>query len=69
MNYETVLTKVRTAPEVCLDEISKYIDYVLYRYEEQEKEKKKGNLSEFFGVLQIDGDPLEIQKEMRNEWN
>ena len=30
---------------------------------------KKENLSEFFGALKIDGDPLAIQKEMRDEWN
>ncbi|MBO7485944.1 MAG: hypothetical protein J6T84_07760 [Spirochaetaceae bacterium] len=30
---------------------------------------KKENLSEFFGALKIDGDPLTIQKEMRDEWN
>lgn len=69
MSYEAVLKQVKSVPEACLDEISNYIDYVIYRYEKQETEKKKGNLSEFFGTMKIDGDPLEIQKEMRNEWN
>ena len=26
-------------------------------------------LSDFLGCLHLDKDPLEIQKEMRNEWN
>ena len=71
MSYEAVLTQVRSVPEACLDEISNYIDYVVYRYEKQTQttHKQKENLSEFFGAMQIDGDPLEIQKEMRNEWN
>ena len=71
MSYETVLTQVKAAPEACLEKISDYIEYVVYCYEKQEqaKPKPKGNLSEFFGIMQIDGDPLEIQKEMRDEWN
>jgi hypothetical protein len=66
MSYETVLKQVQAVPEACLDEISNYIEYVVYRYEKQEA--KKGNLSKYFGLMDL-GDGLEIQKEMRNEWN
>ena len=68
MTYEAVLSQVRAAPEACLDEISRYIDYVMYRYERQKEVEKKGNLSKYFGLLDL-GDGLTIQKEMRNEWN
>ena len=70
MSYETVLTQVREAPEACLDEISNYIEYVVYRYtkQEQKKPKPKGNLSKYFGLMDL-GDGLAIQKEMRDEWN
>ena len=46
MSYETVLTQVREAPEACLDEISNYIEYVIYRYtkQEQKKQNPKGYL-------------------------
>ena len=70
MSYEAVLTQVRSVPEACLDEISNYIDYVVYRYEKQTQTnpKPKGNLSKYFGIMDL-GDGLEIQKEMRDEWN
>ena len=70
MSYEVVLTQVRSVPEACLDEISNYIDYVVYRYEKQAQTtpKQKGNLSKYFGIMDL-GDGLEIQKEMRDEWN
>mgnify|MGYP006873012928 FL=1 len=70
MSYEAVLTQVRSVPEACLDEISNYIDYVVYRYEKQAQTtpKQKGNLSKYFGIMDL-GDGLEIQKEMRDEWN
>ncbi len=70
MSYEAVLTQVRAVPEACLDEISNYIDYVVYRYEKQEREvsKSQGNLSKYFGLMDL-GDGLAIQKEMRDEWN
>ena len=35
MSYEAVLEQVKTVPEIYLDEISNYINYVLYRYEKQ----------------------------------
>ena len=33
------------------------------------KGKYTHSLREFVGSIKIDRDPLEIQKEMRNEWN
>ncbi len=71
MTYEAVLTQVRAAPEACLDEISQIISYVVYRYKKEieKKDQKNGILAEFYGAMPIDGDPLEIQKELRNEWN
>ncbi len=70
MSYEAVLTQVRAVPEACLDEISSYIDYVVYRYEKQERaaSKPQGKLSKYFGLMDL-GDGLAIQKEMRDEWN
>ncbi|MBR0032980.1 MAG: hypothetical protein IJP61_11960 [Treponema sp.] len=70
MSYETVLEQVRSVPEEYLDEVSDMIGYILYRHEKQtERQQKKSGLAEFFGSMQIDIDPLDIQREMRNEWN
>ncbi len=35
MSYEALLEQIKAAPEECLDEISNYISYVIYRYEKQ----------------------------------
>lgn len=35
MSCETVLEKVKTVPESCLDEISEFIDYIIFRYKEK----------------------------------
>ena len=35
MSYETILEQIKDLPEECLDEISNYVSYVVYRYEKQ----------------------------------
>lgn len=45
MSYETVLEKVKTVPESCLDEISEFIDYIIFRY--KEKYNNQSKLKEF----------------------
>ena len=35
MSYETILEQIKDLPEECLNEISNYISYVMYRYEKQ----------------------------------
>lgn len=45
MSYETVMEKVKTVPESCLDEISEFIDYIVYRY--NEKYSNQSKLKEF----------------------
>lgn len=41
MSYETVLEKVKTVPESCLDEISEFIDYIIFRYNEKYNNQSK----------------------------
>ena len=38
MSYETILEQIKDLPEECLDEISNYVSYVVYRYEKQKTE-------------------------------
>ena len=45
MSYDTVLDIVKTVPESGLDEISGFIDYVVYRY--NEKYSNQSKLKEF----------------------
>ena len=60
MSYETVLTQVKAAPEACLDEISNYIEYVVYRYNQKSAEELEPTpqlASAMLEALQISGDP------------
>ena len=60
MSYEALLEQIKAAPEECLDEISNYVSYVLYRYEKQnEKSDEKPTqqlASAMLEALQISGD-------------
>lgn len=66
MNYDAVIEQVKSVPEEYLDDISRYINNVVNMHS---CKNKKSGLREFYGALHIDGDPLEIQKQMRNEWD
>ncbi len=41
MSYETVMEKVKTVPESCLDEISEFIDYIIFRYNKKYSNQSK----------------------------
>lgn len=61
MSYETVLEQVKSAPEACLDEISKIIGYVVYRYQQNEDAKERTPSPQLeqamMEALQISNDP------------
>ncbi|MBQ5454036.1 MAG: DUF2281 domain-containing protein [Bacteroidales bacterium] len=73
VTYDSVAQQLKSAPEKYLYDISQYINYLIYRYasenQQNDSEKKYSGLKDFLGCLKLDKDPLEIQKEMRNEWN
>ena len=66
MSYDSVIEQVKSVPEECLDDISRYINNVVNMHS---RKNKKSGLREFYGALHISGDPLEIQKHMRDEWD
>ena len=57
MSYETLLEQIKAAPEECLDEISNYVNYVIYRYEKQNEKPTSQLESAMLEALQISGDP------------
>ena len=66
MSYDAVVEQVRSVPEEYLDDISRYISNLMGG---NKRKKKSQGLREFYGALKIEGDPLEIQKQMRDEWD
>ena len=70
--YEPLFQRIKSVPTQYLGEIYDFVDFVLYRstrIEPQEKQPSPAGLEEFYGCMDFDGDPLEIQKRMRNDWN
>jgi len=77
MSYEKLLEQIKAAPEECLDEISNYVSYVVYRYEKQngksEKKPTQQLSSAMLEALQISGDSsvkgFESTKELFEDLN
>lgn len=67
MSYYTMVEKIKTVPQECLADIENYIQFVLYRYNQNSKTENKTNLSKYFDSVNFKKDGLSIQKEMRNE--
>ena len=44
MSYETILEQIKDLPEECLDEISDFIDFVVYRHEKQNEKSEENRL-------------------------
>jgi len=68
MSYVSIEKQIQSVPEEYLDEVSMYIDYVLFKAGKK-KEKAAQNTSAFFGCIKRPMDGMEIQRSMRNEWN
>ncbi len=61
--------QIRSLPEECLPEVSNYIEYVLFRYEQKKHKERKGNVSRYFGSIKTLPEGLALQSRLRNEWN
>ena len=68
MSYATLKRRIQSVPEEYLDEVSEYIDYVLFKVKKKKKAASKGS-SEFFGCLAKPVDGMEVQRSMRDEWD
>ena len=66
MSYATIEEQLRSLPEEYLDEISSYIEFIIFKH--QMKEKKKPDLSEYFGSVSTLSDGMDIQRSLRDEW-
>lgn len=75
VGYNEVIEQVKRMPQECLSNLYRYIAFQIYCINQKEKQKEKQaekrspGLREFVGSINIDRDPLEIQKELRDEWN
>lgn len=67
MSYATIEEQLRSLPEEYLDEISSYIEFIVFKH--QLKEEKKQDLSEYFGSVTTLSDGMDVQRSLRDEWD
>lgn len=63
MTSEALMQKLNALPQSCLEDVAHYVDYVSFNYK-----SKNRDVSQFFGTMKTDEDPLELQKKLRDEW-
>lgn len=59
MSYESVVEQLKILPEVCLDDVSKYLEFILYKYEKNNFQSLVETTDEFEEKLQRGFDDLE----------
>lgn len=69
MSYDTLEKQIRLLPEDCLDDVSHYIEFILYRLQSHSKKQQVPDLSDYFGIMKNMPDGLEAQRGLRNEWD
>ena len=67
MTHTTVEKQIQMVPEEYLDEISAFIDYVIYKA--NRSKRPSTNTSECFGSINRFIDGLDFQRNSRDEWN
>ena len=68
MSYAAVEKQIQAVPEEYLDEVSEYIDYILFKVSKKKAKDSKGTAA-YFGSFERPVDGMEAQRSMRNEWN
>ena len=69
MSYDTLERQIRMLPEDCLEEVSQYIEFIVYRMQMRKEKDQPHDMSAYFGILKDMPDGLEAQRRLRDEWN
>lgn len=69
MTYTKLEEKLRALPEECLEEVSQYVEFVLFKYEKEKKNENSKNAYTFFGSIKSLPDGMDLQRRVRDEWN
>lgn len=64
----TLEKQIQSLPDEYIDEVSNYIDYLLFRLKANKK-NQSNDLNEFFGSIKNIGDGIEFQRSARDEWD
>ena len=62
MSYDSVCEQVKTLPEVCLEDVSKYFTFLLYQYNQTKFESLAESEEEFSGKMQKGFDDMKNER-------
>ena len=68
MSYDMLEKQIRMLPEECLEDVSRFIEFIIFKYQKSDKTEQVHDKSSFFGIMKDLPDGLEVQKELRDEW-
>ena len=69
MSHAMLEEQIKALPEECLEEVSLYIDYIIFRQQKKKLDEQNSNLVSFFGSIDSLPDGIELQRGVRSEWN
>ncbi len=69
MSYDTLERQIRMLPEEYLEDVSRYIEFVIFKLQKSEGTKPVQDMDTYFGVLKNMPDGLELQRRIRDEWD
>ena len=62
MSYDSVCEQVKTLPEACLEDASKYLTFLLYQYNQTKFESLAESEEEFSGKMQKGFDDMKNER-------
>ena len=68
MSYAALEKQIRALPEECLEDVSDYIDFILFKLRKKNEHILTQDTQDFFGALKQLPDGMDLQRSLRNEW-
>lgn len=68
MSFTMLEKQLRALPEEYYEEISQYVEYLMFRHENRKKSNTPPVDSNYFGSLKTLSDGMEMQRTARDEW-
>ena len=68
MSYPALEKQLQSLPEEYYEEVSHYVEYLLFRQKNGKKKSGPSSNESFFGSIRNIPDGMTVQEAMRNEW-
>ena len=67
MSYAMLEKQLQALPEECYEEVSQYVDYLMFRQKNAKRKNESSEIRSFFGSIKDLPDGMKVQGVMRNE--